>query len=402
MNLLLFAGTTEGRELAQELLRRFPAEIYVCVATEYGEQLLPEHPRLHRQTGRMDGSAIRDFIRKIQPACVLDATHPYAREVTRNIQQACQETAVPLLRVIRSSSSPAQAEVVPSVEEAVRLLRQTQGHILLTTGSKDLAAFTQIEDYPERVFARILPSAENIRQAQALGFRGSHLICMQGPFSVEFNAALLRQIQADWMVTKDSGKPGGTEEKLEAAAVAGVRTILIGRPEEPSVPALPMEEVLPFLERQYLPPAPYFPLFQNLRGRKVIVFGAGTIAQRRIHALLPFGCHMTVIAPKAVSPLPDTVRWECRPYHPGDCKGADLVLAATNQREVNHAVFEECEEYGIPVNVADCKEECRFYFPGLVREGDLVIGVTSSGTDPAQVKHTVQRIREMLQKEGRP
>ena len=86
----------------------------------------------------------------------------------------------------------------------------------------------------------------------------------------------------------------------------------------------------------------------------------------------------------------------------GDCKGADLVLAATNQREVNHAVFEECEEYGIPVNVADCKEECRFYFPGLVREGDLVIGVTSSGTDPAQVKHTVQRIREMLQKEGRP
>ena len=88
------------------------------------------------------------------------------------------------------------------MEEAVRLLRQTQGHILLTTGSKDLAAFTQIEDYPERVFARILPSAENIRQAQALGFRGSHLICMQGPFSVEFNAALLRQIQADWMVTK--------------------------------------------------------------------------------------------------------------------------------------------------------------------------------------------------------
>ena len=53
LNLLLFAGTTEGRELAQELLRRFPAEIYVCVATEYGEQLLPEHPRLHRQTGRM-------------------------------------------------------------------------------------------------------------------------------------------------------------------------------------------------------------------------------------------------------------------------------------------------------------------------------------------------------------
>ena len=197
MNLLLFAGTTEGRELAQELLRRFPAEIYVCVATEYGGQLLPEHPRLHRQTGRMDGSAIRDFIRKIQPACV-PGRHPIpmpgrspgisSRPARKPPCRCCASSALPLSGTGGGGPFGGRSRAAAPSDPGPYPAHHRQ------QGSRGV--YPQIEDYPERVFARILPSAENIRQAQALGFRGSHLICMQGTVQRGIQCSPARQIQA--------------------------------------------------------------------------------------------------------------------------------------------------------------------------------------------------------------
>lgn len=69
-----------------------------------------------------------------------------------------------------------------------------------------------------------------VEQCIALGFQGKHLICMQGPFTVELNQAILKQINANYMVTKDSGSNGGLDEKLEAARKANVIPIVIGRP----------------------------------------------------------------------------------------------------------------------------------------------------------------------------
>lgn len=149
----------------------------------------------------------------------------------------------------------------------------------------------------------------------------------------------------------------------------------------------------------------YFPLFVNLEGKKVCVFGAGTVAARRVTALLEFGCALHVIAPKAVPELRKLAEegrlvWERYPYRPGMAEGSALVLAATDSRAVNEEIRRECRKLGIPVNVSSDRGLCDFYFPGLAVKEDLVVGVTAGGNDHRLARKVTERIREVLQEDG--
>lgn len=232
-SVLLFAGTSEGRELAERLVGR-RLQIYVSVVTDYGEALLPR-AGLQILQGRMNEEQIEHFLRVHSVDCVVDATHPYAVLATKHIQSACRKLTVDYFRLLRERTEASFGErqdclYVEDARAAVDALHKTQGNVLLTTGSKDLSAFTQIADYERRLFVRVLPSIEAVRHGLELGVAPSHLICMQGPFSKELNLALLHQFAIRAMVTKESGKAGGFMEKLEAAQEAGVQTIVIGRP----------------------------------------------------------------------------------------------------------------------------------------------------------------------------
>lgn len=226
---IVFAGTTEGYEISGWLQRHgIPA--LACVATEYGSRSLTEDSCLSVRTGRMDREEMEQEIRKQEPALVIDATHPYAVEVTENIKAACGGK-VPYLRLLRGSGRlPGQCVYTDSLEEAVEYLRQTRGNILVTTGSKELAAFTGLPDYRERIYARVLSLPEVMASCAALGIEGKHLIGMQGPFSRELNEAMLRQYDCRYLVTKDTGKQGGFPEKWEAASACGCTLVVIGRP----------------------------------------------------------------------------------------------------------------------------------------------------------------------------
>lgn len=228
--IVIFAGTTEGRELAQ-FLSRHQVDVHVCAATEYGGELLRmEHCTVH--AGRLDAAQMRELFRQLgEDVLVVDATHPYAAEASANIRKACEGCAA-YLRLLRESSAAAGDDIVPvaSVQEAVDFLAGTQGNILVTTGSKELGCFMALPGYRTRVYARVLSAPEAVSSCAALGFAGKHLICMQGPFSEELNLAMLRQFDAKWLVTKESGRSGGFEEKLRAAKRAGARVVLIGRP----------------------------------------------------------------------------------------------------------------------------------------------------------------------------
>ena len=117
-----------------------------------------------------------------------------------------------------------------SPEEAAEFLSGTEGNIFLTTGSKELAKFTVIPDYKERIFARVLSVPSVIQSCAELGIEGKHLIGMQGPFSAEINEAMLRQFQCSYLVTKDTGLAGGFPEKIEACQRCGATPVIIGRP----------------------------------------------------------------------------------------------------------------------------------------------------------------------------
>ena len=233
--ILIFAGTTEGRRLA-EYLKRAGAEVLVSVATEYGETAFEEDDRIKVHAGRMDLAEMKGFLRREELSLVVDATHPYAQVVSANIRQACQECGAEYYRLLRAAGSGKEelsdCILVDSTEEAVAYLKETKGNVLVATGSKELSKFTAIPDYEKRIFARVLSTPEVVAECAKLGFCGKNLICMQGPFSEELNVAMLKQCKASYLVTKESGKAGGTPEKIRAARKAGAKVILIGRPEE--------------------------------------------------------------------------------------------------------------------------------------------------------------------------
>lgn len=147
---------------------------------------------------------------------------------------------------------------------------------------------------------------------------------------------------------------------------------------------------------------PYFPMFINLAGKHIFVAGGGTIACRRIKALLKFGAYIHAAAPCICPELAllaeeeeRKVELSLRGFRPCDLDGMDFAIAATDEREVNRAVHRECRSRGIPVNVADDKTLCDFYFPSLVLTDDVVIGIGSGGESPGRVKEVRKRIEKL-------
>ena len=111
-------------------------------------------------------------------------------------------------------------------------LEQTQGNILITTGSKELDKYTRLTNYKERCYARVLSVLPSVMQSIDLGFSGKHLIAMQGPFSEEMNYVQLKEFHCSYMVTKDGGDTGGFKEKIQAAKRAGATAVIIDRPKD--------------------------------------------------------------------------------------------------------------------------------------------------------------------------
>ena len=272
---IIFAGTTEGRTIS-EYLASCKVPVTACVATEYGETLLTENEYLKVHAGRMDQEEIAAFIREKGAELVIDATHPYAAVVSENVAAACEREQVDYVRLIRGSSAESveQAVLVGSVDEAVEYLKKTEGNILATTGSKELLKYTQIPGFEKRVFARVLSTGEVAATCEKLGFVGKNLICMQGPFSEELNIAMLHQFDCKYLVTKETGKAGGFEEKLHAAKAAGATLVLVGRP--PEQKGYSYDEVLEMMRNRFhLAAASVLEVQPTQAKRKVTLVGIG-------------------------------------------------------------------------------------------------------------------------------
>lgn len=280
MKVVIFGGTTEGRQLAEYLEQlnkkqeNRKVEIHVCVASEYGAQVLPKDATLKVHVGRLEQADMQKFLREVSADICVDATHPYAVIVTQNIYQACKAVEVPYVRVRREmqEESPdvdydvqincehiedadgkirtceaSDSVYVEDTQAAVDYLKGVTGNILITTGSKELHLYTQIPDYESRCTARVLPTQSVVEACTELGFTGKHLICMQGPFDLEMNLATIRYANADFLVTKASGKNGGYDEKCEAALAEGVHLVVIGRPKEQVEPVMSLVQAEKYL-----------------------------------------------------------------------------------------------------------------------------------------------------------
>lgn len=228
---LIFAGTSEGRQMSQRLSGA-GIEHIVCVATTYGELVMEPDRFADVRQGRLSEPEMESLI-AAEASLVFDATHPYAAEVTKNIWEASFRTGTSYVRIIRRESragDPAGIRTFADAASCAEALSGTEGNILLTTGSKDLHFYAKDKEVRGRLFARVLPSVESITLCEAFGLHGRQVIAMQGPFSYETNLATIRQYDIRTLVTKSSGSAGGYDEKIKAAREAGADVFVIGRP----------------------------------------------------------------------------------------------------------------------------------------------------------------------------
>ena len=231
--ILIYSGTTEGRRLAEKLSENH-IECVVSVATGYGSMVMPEMGYVTVRTGRMDSAMMREFTLKGNFAAVVDATHPFAVQVSRCIRESLDGTDIPYIRLKRENvikASGGSIRSFASAAECAAALEETEGNILLTTGSHELSDFCRSASIKERLYARILPAAESLMICEQNGIRGRHVIAMQGPFDIDMNRAVIRQFCIRHLVTKESGTAGGYQEKIDAAYAEGIDAYVLGIPE---------------------------------------------------------------------------------------------------------------------------------------------------------------------------
>jgi precorrin-2 dehydrogenase/sirohydrochlorin ferrochelatase/precorrin-6A/cobalt-precorrin-6A reductase len=421
MNILVFGGASEGRTLSASLSRA-GHKVALSVATYYGRDAAAGMD-IEILTGRLDVKGMVELFERRDFDYAVDATHPYAVIATKNIQAACHETGLKYMRLTRPSTRRGTAAnwacpditYVSDTKAAAEIVDKSVGNALLTIGSKELEPFTRVSNYEKRVFARVLPMRESLEKALSLGFRGSNIICMQGPFDMRMNAATIQMTGAKLLVTKDSGEAGGFEAKTSAALSLGCSVVVIARPAADE--GMSYDELLDFFgargcydmpnesEKNIAMPAPtaFFPLFIDMAGRKALVIGGGKVAERRVKALLTFNADVAVISPDCSDSIRSSsatanVRLIGRKYEPGDIEKIMpfFVIAATNDRMANHMAMEEAKTIGIPISVADCRDECTCYFPAIAESGDFIAGLASKNGDHAGVKRAAEKIRAWL------
>jgi len=408
MKILIFGGTTEGRKLAGLFSLHNMYDVTLSVATEYGRNIIPQNTGFSVLSQRLNQSEMTGLLEKNKFDYVIDATHPYADEATKNIKTACDETNTEYLRLLRRESKKNQSVIyVENTAQAADFLKSTSGNVLMTIGSKELDSFTTIKDYSSRLFVRIIPMMDSLQKVIAMGFKNANIICMQGPFEIDMNIALLKMTNAEYMVTKDSGETGGFSKKIIAAEQTGCKVIVIARPSVET--GYTFDEILKFFhikdtETETTEHFTYFPLFTNMNGKKIKVIGGGKIAERRIKTLLNYKADITVVSPDITDELRQIIqsgeiKYIEREYISTDISDAFLIIAATDDRDVNHTVMKDAKAAGILVIVSDNRFECDCYFPAIAENGEYIAGIVSKNGNHTGLKETARELRGFLNHE---
>ncbi|MBR1863944.1 MAG: precorrin-6A reductase [Ruminococcus sp.] len=237
---VIFGGTTEGRLLG-EFCEREGISAVNCVATAEGAKVLPEGCRV--LVGRLTSSQMEELFESEGCTLAVDATHPYALEVTKNIRSACERAGVRYVRLIRERG-PVYGESAGSMEEMRQMLDLCEDRVLSTLGSKEAGELSKVRNAGERIWLRVLPGEEVRRHCEELGFDPEKIIQAKGPFTEKQNMEDLIKSGAGILLTKESGAAGGYPEKIRAAMAQGVRVIGLKGPQEEGMSLAQVQDLL--------------------------------------------------------------------------------------------------------------------------------------------------------------
>lgn len=240
--ILVLGGTTEARELLDKLIDKGVSAI-VSTAYAYADKFIPQHQLIEHISGRLDAKDLERFIKKRQVSVVVDATHPYAAEISTNAKAACGKAGIGYIRYERGITEMPDVEYgnvhyVGSPQEAAKLACKLGERIFVATGSTTARAFRSTgKKQGCKIYVRVLPEDNSLRKCRVAGYTEDEIITGIGPFSYVDNFELWQRLAIDVVVTKDSGLPGGFSAKVNAARDLGINLIVIRRP-SPSEGAL--------------------------------------------------------------------------------------------------------------------------------------------------------------------
>jgi precorrin-6A/cobalt-precorrin-6A reductase len=217
-DIIVIAGTVDAREIIYELAK-LEINITATVATRFGNELIGELNNVHISEGKLTADEMADLIIKSDAKCIVDASHPYAREASLNAMKACEDLGVIYIRYERDETCVENNNFiyVSDFDEAAEKADMLEGNILLTTGSNNLDVFIKkISNFKKRIFVRVLPDSRVIEKCEEAGLTAYNIIAIKGPFTIDMNIEMLKHCNAKVMITKDSGIEGGTLEKIKA------------------------------------------------------------------------------------------------------------------------------------------------------------------------------------------
>lgn len=228
----LIVGTSEGKKIVS-MLNEFTEDLFISTATQYGGELLENYKYKVLNSSPLNLEQIIEVIKFNNINIFIDASHPYALEVTKNVVKACAVCKIPYIRyerpsVVEKYESYEKLMQVDTYEDIEECVRSIKGNILNTSGSRNMDRILKL-GLENRIIHRVLPSLKVMEECFNLGVKVDDLIAIKGPISYDLNLSFIKEYNAKAIIMKDSGVEGGTREKLEAAIAAGIYAIVIKR-----------------------------------------------------------------------------------------------------------------------------------------------------------------------------
>ncbi len=222
----VIGGTSDANRIVQ-LLTNNKYSVTISATTNYGT-LLAKNVTTHVIQNKLSVQAMINLINTSNIQCVIDASHPFAAEVSLNAINACKLTNVKYIRFEREQQYIKGCKYYQSYTDISEQLTREQGNILLTTGSKNIHLFSQIER--ERLVVKVLPVIESIEKCNYASIVPHNIIAMKGIITEHTSKAIYKEYNIKHLVTKDSGLAGGLSEKVSAALSMDINVHILCRP----------------------------------------------------------------------------------------------------------------------------------------------------------------------------
>ncbi|WP_367302933.1 cobalt-precorrin-6A reductase [Clostridium sp. DSM 17811] len=228
----LIVGTSEGKNILSGL-NKFTENIFISTATAYGAELLKDYKYKVFNEKPLDLVGLMEVIKENDIKILIDASHPYALEITENAIEACRVYGVqyvryerpPLLKKFKDNKNVVMVEDYESLYEHLKTI---DGTILNTTGSRNIGKILDF-NLKNRVIHRVLPSIKVLVEMLDLGVGVEDIVAMKGPVGYELNCGFINEYRAKAILMKDSGVQGGTYDKIKAAIDNNIMAFIIGR-----------------------------------------------------------------------------------------------------------------------------------------------------------------------------